>query len=406
MNQLPLAYAFGAGLLTALNPCGLALLPSFIAFYLGVQEPGYRQMPAGRRLLQALAVGGLVTAGFLTIVVIGGLLVSAGLRFIVAWVPYLTIVIGLALMLTGGLLLLGRGMELALPQPRPALRRRGLLPMYLYGVSYAIGSLSCTLPVFMVVVGSAVALGGAGAALSMFLAYGVGTGVVLMALTVGAALFQGAVARWLRSFAPYIRRVSAVLLVLAGGYIILYQLQSLQVVAWGTGYATGQGQNQSRLTYISVPNTAPDTLAPTPTLTTLTAGTASETAPAYLQVPISPTTGPDSTYASGPAASPSARTEDAAGEPGQGREAGAGTAGVTFYVPALITAPTFSDGCCVWASDQWVTARIQAVDGVKQVSVDKEKATVQVVYDPSVIQPEQIANELASAGYPAERQQP
>ena len=333
MNQLPLAYAFGAGLLTALNPCGLALLPSFIAFYLGVQEPGYRQMPAGRRLLQALAVGGLVTAGFLTVILLGGLLISAGLRFIVAWVPYLTIVIGLALMLTGGLLLLGRGMELALPQPRWALRRHGLLPMYLYGVSYAIGSLSCTLPVFMVVVGSAVALGGAGATLSMFLAYGVGTGVVLMALTMGAALFQGAIARWLRSFAPYIRRASAVLLVLAGGYIILYQLQSLQVVAWGTGYATGQGREA-------------------------------------------------------------------------GIEIGIGIGEVTFYVPALITTPTFSDGCCVWASDRWITARIQAVDGVKQVSVDKEKATVQVVYDPSVIQPEQIANELASAGYPAERQQP
>jgi copper chaperone CopZ len=99
-----------------------------------------------------------------------------------------------------------------------------------------------------------------------------------------------------------------------------------------------------------------------------------------------------------------------AGEPGQGREAGIeigiGIGEVTFYVPALITTPTFSDGCCVWASDRWITARIQAVDGVKQVSVDKEKATVQVVYDPSVIQPEQIANELASAGYPAERQQP
>jgi copper chaperone CopZ len=121
-----------------------------------------------------------------------------------------------------------------------------------------------------------------------------------------------------------------------------------------------------------------------------------------LQVPLSPTTGPDSTPAPDSAASPSAD------EPGQAREAevGTGTAEATFYVPALITAPTFSDGCCVWASDQWVTARIQSVHGVRQVLVNKEKATVQVTYDPAVIQPTQIAEELAGTGYPAERQLP
>lgn len=32
---VPLALAFGAGLVAAVNPCGFALLPPFISYYLG-----------------------------------------------------------------------------------------------------------------------------------------------------------------------------------------------------------------------------------------------------------------------------------------------------------------------------------------------------------------------------------
>ena len=36
----PLAFAFGAGLLATVNPCGLALLPGFLGVYLGAGERG------------------------------------------------------------------------------------------------------------------------------------------------------------------------------------------------------------------------------------------------------------------------------------------------------------------------------------------------------------------------------
>ncbi len=99
--------------------------------------------------------------------------------------------------------------------------------MYLYGVGYALASLACTLPVFAIVVGSATVVGdvaGAGAAFIVLITYGLGTGAVLLGVTVSAALFQGAVARWFRRFMPYVRRVSAVLLIVAGLYLIGYML--------------------------------------------------------------------------------------------------------------------------------------------------------------------------------------
>jgi cytochrome c biogenesis protein CcdA len=94
--------------------------------------------------------------------------------------------------------------------------------VFLFGIAYAVGSLSCTLPVFLVVVGSALATQGFIASLGQFLAYALGMGLVLIAVTVGAAMFRGTVARWLRSAIPYVHRMSALFLLGAGAYLIYY----------------------------------------------------------------------------------------------------------------------------------------------------------------------------------------
>ena len=56
--------------------------------------------------------------------------------------------------------------------------------------------------------------------------YALGMGSVLIAVTVGAALFRGAVARWLRGSMLAISRASAMFLVGAGGYLIYYWVVS------------------------------------------------------------------------------------------------------------------------------------------------------------------------------------
>jgi len=45
-------------------------------------------------------------------------------------------------------------------------------------------------------------------------------GLVLTAVALGAALFKGIVARAVRRALPYVHQVSALLLVVAGGYLL------------------------------------------------------------------------------------------------------------------------------------------------------------------------------------------
>ena len=94
----------------------------------------------------------------------------------------------------------------------------------MFGIVYAIGSLSCTLPVFLVVVGSSLASSGLLGSLGQFVGYAFGMGMVLLAVTVAAAFFRRAMASGLRRIVPHVHRVSALFLVGAGAYLVYYWL--------------------------------------------------------------------------------------------------------------------------------------------------------------------------------------
>jgi cytochrome c-type biogenesis protein len=47
-------------------------------------------------------------------------------------------------------------------------------------------------------------------------------GTVIFAVTIGAALFRRAMARWMRLVTPYIHRVSAMFVIGAGAYLVYY----------------------------------------------------------------------------------------------------------------------------------------------------------------------------------------
>lgn len=232
MNAVSLTLAFLAGTVATVNPCGFALLPAFLSYYVGTEEA---RLPASGRLGQGLIVGLAVTASFLAVFALVGAPISLGATALVAAVPWATIVIGAALLGLGIAQL--TGIHLALPFHADVTVRqdRKLGTFLLFGVAYAISSLSCTLPVFLSVVGSSLATAGPLAAMGVFLTYGAGMGVVVLALSVGAALLRGGLAAALRRLLPYVGRISALLLMVVGAYLIVYWGSVLSAPAGITG---------------------------------------------------------------------------------------------------------------------------------------------------------------------------
>jgi len=218
-------YAFAAGLVASVNPCGFMMLPSYITFHLGAQEPGYYERPALKRARQALGLGLAATAGFLVILAVAGGVIAAGGQWLIRVFPYAGVGIGVAMSILGVYLLVTHRSLGIVAASRVAIRpQRNLRNAFLFGIAYATGSLSCTLPIFLVVVGSSLASRGLANAFVQFIGYGLGMGVILIAVTIGAALFRGTVSRWLRAALPYVHRMSALFLIGAGVYLVYYWL--------------------------------------------------------------------------------------------------------------------------------------------------------------------------------------
>jgi cytochrome c biogenesis protein CcdA len=233
MNQLNLAFAFTAGALATVNPCAWAMLPAFVSYYLGSREEGYAEKPLGWRAAEGLYIGLLVTAGFVVIFGLAGVVLSIGLRVIVKYMPIAAIVVGLGLIALGFWLLVGKSLPFSVPTLQVDLQARNAKTIFLYGVAYAFASLSCTLPVFLAVVGASLTAAGLEGGAAMFGAYAAGMASVLMAVALSIALLKGAVAQWFRALLPYVNRVGAILLILAGVYLVWFQARYLPLILAG-----------------------------------------------------------------------------------------------------------------------------------------------------------------------------
>ncbi len=220
MEGVPVSLALISGGLATLNPCGFPLLPAFLSFYVGAGEAGLPRAPT--RVGQGLVVGLLVTVGFLGLFTLIGLPITLGATAVARAVPWAGIGLGIGLTGFGLLVLAGKQVRLPAARPLRVAQERRARTIVLFGVSYGLASLGCTLPIFLILVGSSAGAGPTTASLVAFAAYGLGMAMVLMALSVAAALAQQGLARWLRRFLPYLPRVTGGLLVLAGAYLTYY----------------------------------------------------------------------------------------------------------------------------------------------------------------------------------------
>ena len=107
---------------------------------------------------------------------------------------------------------------------------RELSSMFLFGVSYAVASLSCTLPVFLPVMTRTFESSNLVSGVAAFLAYAAGMGVLLSAITIALSLAKGGFVRNLRAAQPYINKVSGGLLVVAGAYLAYYGYWEVRVL--------------------------------------------------------------------------------------------------------------------------------------------------------------------------------
>ncbi|MSQ24582.1 MAG: cytochrome c biogenesis protein CcdA [Chloroflexi bacterium] len=228
VEVLPISYAYAAGLVAAVNPCGILFVPSLAALYVGSAPSG--DFTAWKRGGRALVFGTMATLGFVTLFAAVGAVFVAGGRAIATYFPTGGLLVGVGFTALGlGMILTGRSVGFASASRAMGSVRVGddIRSPYLFGLAYGVASLACTLPVFLVVVGTSLLGSDFWQAGSQFLAYALGMGTILTLVVVGATFFQATVTRATRWVLPYMHELMAAMLLGAGLFIFVYWLDAL-----------------------------------------------------------------------------------------------------------------------------------------------------------------------------------
>lgn len=208
-------------MVATVNPCGFALLPAYLSAFVGLDDGDERPSRA-KAVVQALKVSAVLTAGFVTVFALFGAIITKVFDGIEEHLPWATIVIGIGLVGLGIYLLTGRQLILNIPKLNQGGADGTMFSMYLFGVSYAVASLSCTIGGFLVVTSQTFGKGSYVSGVFVFVLYGVGMGIIVGVLTLAVALAkQGVVAKF-RSLLPRMNQIAGVLLVVAGAYVAYY----------------------------------------------------------------------------------------------------------------------------------------------------------------------------------------
>lgn len=225
-------FALLAGVLATFNPCGFALLPAYLsALVLGGNQDAINSSAAYRRALSfsgGMAIG-LVSVFSIFAVVIYPLSVS-----IEKYLPVVTAIIGAALIVFGIFLLSGRSLavkRILNPNIAPG---KQFLTQVGYGVTYALGSLSCTIGPFLAITSNALATGNLYQIVGSFVFYGLGMAAAVTILALLTAATNRTLISRIRGVTPWLEKFSALFVILVGVYITTYawfEIQSFQGTA-------------------------------------------------------------------------------------------------------------------------------------------------------------------------------
>ena len=235
MDLAALAYPFSLGLVAAFNPCGFALLPAYLGYFIGIEQSDGQPTSGAKALgamLRAMAVALTLTAGFVIVFGAFGLLFETVLSqgTVLDHIGYVTIAIGVIMALLGLWLLTGRAINLRLPKMNRGTGSRGLGSVFMFGVSYAVVSLSCTIGLFIAAVAASFSADGVADGTANFIAYGIGMGAVITFLTLALALARTSVVPAMRRMFRWINPISGLVLIASGVYVANYGWWELQVL--------------------------------------------------------------------------------------------------------------------------------------------------------------------------------
>ncbi len=226
MEQVTLAAAFVAGLLSFISPCVLPLVPGYLSFVSGLSLDELRDRQAERSRRRQVVLASLAfVLGFSVVFVALGASASIIGQFLLARLNVLGKVAGLIVIVFGlhtmGVLRIG--WLYAEKRAQPARKPAGLAGAFVVGVAFAFGWTPCIGPILAGILALAGAQETVRQGVQLLAVYSLGLGIPFLATALAVDRFFAAVAR-VRRFYHDIEISAGALLVTIGVLIFTNRL--------------------------------------------------------------------------------------------------------------------------------------------------------------------------------------
>lgn len=204
-----------------LAPCAVALLPGYILAYVSRDVVG---TPAiSLKLARGLKLATFSILGILLVYSFAGVLIVAASQVLKEYMKYITIGMGGVLIIIGTLMLLGKNMAFTFNIKEPSTQSE-TKEAFFFGLAYAVGALGCLFPLFLVVATQAMAAPNLLKGGSYILAYFVGISAMMILMILLATFARNFLIKHLRKILPQMERITGIVLIFAGVYVINYQM--------------------------------------------------------------------------------------------------------------------------------------------------------------------------------------
>lgn len=212
-------FSFLQGVMAFFAPCAVALLPGYIVAFISRNSENAK---LSARLTRGMKLAALSISGILLIYAVAGVLIVTAAHILKAYMMWVTIGMGVVLILIGVMMAAGKSFSFTL-NVNHASPGSETAEAFTFGIAYAIGALGCLFPLFLVVATQAMAAPSALTGAGYIAAYFAGISIMMIVAILGSAITKEKLMKLLRRILPYMEKVTGWILILAGGYVIYYQ---------------------------------------------------------------------------------------------------------------------------------------------------------------------------------------
>ena len=229
MISVDLAFPLAAGLIAAFNPCGFAMLPAYLSYFLGLESDNDDNREVG--ILNGLKVSLTLSLGFVFVFAIIGILTNPIISeaSVEKQAGYITLGIGITLVLLGVAMVAGYHPVLKIPRIQMGTSNRQLPSIFLFGISYAFVSIGCSAPIFFLTVGGSFSRDGIVNGSAVFISYALGMSIVITVLTIGISIARSSITEKYKSIMKYLNPISGIFLSISGFFLSAYGWWEIQV---------------------------------------------------------------------------------------------------------------------------------------------------------------------------------